>query len=117
FERAGRPRRRPPPFAPGASPETTARTGKPPEIVSPMTGRIYALQRGNEANSTVMLQARCEGDVARVYWFAGKEFLGSCAPRDALAWRAAPGHDRRSALDDRGRSSHSTVNLHVAGTR
>jgi penicillin-binding protein 1C len=111
FERAGLPRRRPPPFAPGASPETTARTGKPPVIVSPATGRIYALNPGDETTGTMALQARCETDVARLYWFAGKDFLGSCAPRESLAWRPSPGLYRLVALDDRGRSSSSTVTL------
>ena len=44
-------------------------------------------------------------------WFAGKDFLGSCAPRESLAWRPSPGLYRLVALDDRGRSSSSTVNL------
>lgn len=111
FERAGLPRRRPPPFAPGASPETTARIGKPPEIVSPATGRTYALRPGDGATGAMALQARCETDVARLYWFAGKDFLGSCAPRESLAWRPSPGLYRVVALDDRGRSSSATVTL------
>jgi penicillin-binding protein 1C len=116
FEKAGLPRRRPPPFAPGSGVESIERTGKPPEIVSPAAGRIYAVQPG-ESSGGVALQARSEADVARIYWFAGKTFLGAAGPRESLAWQPAPGRYHILALDDHGRSSSSTVTLQSTETR
>ncbi|EDY18733.1 Penicillin-binding domain protein [Chthoniobacter flavus Ellin428] len=118
FERAGLPRRRPPPFAPGAEGgvETLARTGKPPQITCPANGQTYAVRPGGDhATGTISLQARSEADVVRLYWFAGKAFLGATSARETLPWRPAPGKYHIVALDDRGRSSTSTVTVQAAG--
>lgn len=114
FEKAGLPRRRPPPFAPGSGVETSARAGKPPQIVSPANGQVYAVRAGDEVNGTIALQARSEADVTKLYWFADKAFLGTTAARESLHWRPSPGTYRIVALDDRGRSSASTVTLQSA---
>jgi penicillin-binding protein 1C len=114
FEKAGVPRRRPPPFAPGAGVETIARYGRAPQIVSPANGKVYAVRPGDEANGTITLQARSEADVAKLYWFAGKAFLGATSAREALHWHPSPGVYRIVALDDRGRSSTSTVTIQSA---
>ncbi len=114
FEKAGLPRRRPPPYAPGAGVEISARSGKPPLIVSPANGHVYAVQAGDTVNGTIALQARSEADVTKIYWFADKAFLGSSVPREALQWRPTPGSYRIVALDDRGRSSACNVILQSA---
>jgi penicillin-binding protein 1C len=107
FAQAGLPRRRPPPFAPGCSVECAARTGRAPEIVSPGSGRTYAVREGDP----VALQARSEGDATRLYWFAGRAFLGSSAPREPLSWRPSPGLYQVTVLDDHGRTSSSKVTI------
>ena len=114
FEKAGLPRRRPPPYAPGSGVETGSRLGKPPQIVSPANGQVYAVRAGDEVNCTIALQARSEADVTKLYWFADKAFLGTSSPREALHWHPAPGVYRIVALDDRGRSSSSAVTLQSA---
>jgi penicillin-binding protein 1C len=111
FEKAGLPRRRPPPFEPGAGVETIARSGKPPRVVSPANGQIYAIRPGDDGNGAIALRAETDADATRIYWFAGKAFLGSSAPRDAFHWRPSPGVYRIVALDDRGRSGSSTMTL------
>jgi len=118
FERAGLPRRRPPPFAPGAEGgvETLARTGKPPQITCPANGQTYAVRPGGDrATGTISLQARSEADVARLYWFAGKAFLGAASVRESLPWHPLPGKYHIVALDDRGRSSTSNITVQAAG--
>ena len=114
FEKAGLPRRRPPPYAPGSGVETGSRSGKPPQIVSPANGQVYAVRAGDVVNCTIALQARSEADVTKLYWFADKAFLGASSPREALHWHPAPGVYRIVALDDRGRSSSSAVTLQSA---
>jgi penicillin-binding protein 1C len=111
FEKAGLPRSRPPPFEPGAGVETIARSGKPPRIVSPANGQIYAIRPGDDVNGDIALRAETDADATRIYWFAGKAFLGSSAPRDAFRWRPSPGAYRIVALDDRGRSGSSAMTL------
>ena len=115
FEKAGLPRRRPPPFAPGSGVETTARSGRPPQITSPANGQVYAVRPDDQANGIIALQARGEADVGKLYWFAGKAFLGSAPPREALHWHPGPGVYRIVALDDRGRSATCTVTVQAAG--
>jgi len=115
FEKAGLPRRRPPPFAPGAGMEAMARTGRGPQIVSPANNQVYAVRPDDPATGVIALQARSESDVGKMYWFAGKAFLGAATAREPLHWRPAPGTYRIVALDDRGRSSTCTVTVQSAG--
>lgn len=117
FEKAGLPRRRPPPFAPGMGVESITRTGKPPQIVSPANGQIFAVRADDQVNRTIALRARSDADVTKLYWFADKAFLGASSPRDALHWRPAPGIYHIVALDDRGRTGASTVTLESADAR
>ena len=114
FEKAGLPRRRPPPFVPGDDVEMSARAGQAPQIISPANGRVYAVREGDSATGTIALQARSEADVTMIYWFADKAFLGNSTPRKALYWRPTPGSYRIVALDDRGRSSVCKVTLQSA---
>jgi penicillin-binding protein 1C len=117
FDQAGLPRRRPPPFPPGTGMQEPGGRGHPPEIVSPAHGRTYAVEPHADGRSSLALQARSEADTTRLYWFAGKTFLGSCPPRQALAWRATPGSYRITVLDDHGRCSTASVNLQSTSTR
>ena len=92
----------------------TARTGKPPQIASPVSGRVDALGNGDDA---IALRAHTEPDVAKLYWFAGQAFLGAAAPREALHWHPAPGMHYLTALDDRGRSSTCKVTLQTVAVK
>jgi penicillin-binding protein 1C len=53
--------------------------------------------------------------VAKIYWFAGKAFLGAVPSREALHWHPSPGAYQIVALDDRGRSSTCRVTIQSAG--
>jgi hypothetical protein len=57
------------------------------------------------------MQARTEADVKRLYWFAGKAFLGVSTLREPLHWRPTPGAYQIVVLDDQGRSSLSKVTI------
>ncbi len=92
----------------------TARSGKPPQIASPVSGRVDALGNGDDA---IALQTDTEPDVAKLYWFAGKVFLGAAAPREALRWYPAPGVYHLTAVDDRGRSSTCKVTLQTVAAK
>ncbi len=109
FEKAGLPRRCPPPFIPDTTGgmEMIARHGKAPQILSPQANQTYAVRAAASGNteSAIPLRAQAESDVARLYWFADRAFLGTTSAREALSWRPAPGLYRVVALDDHGRSS------------
>lgn len=103
FAQAGLPRCLPPPFSPDCAVDLLARKGRAPRIVSPSEGAQVAIFSG--AGADVALEARAEGDVRKLYWFAGAKYLGCAAPNEALTWRAAPGRWQLVALDDQGRSA------------
>jgi penicillin-binding protein 1C len=111
FEKAGVPRRSPPPFAPGAGVEAAARHGNPPQIVSPANGKVYVVRPGDAVNGTIAMQARTEADVKKLYWFAGKAFLGVSTSREPLHWHPIPGAYQIVVLDDQGRSSLGKVTI------
>jgi penicillin-binding protein 1C len=111
FESAGLPRRRPPPFAPGAGIETSGRSGHPPRIISPASGQTYARP---SAEQPVMLSASTEAEVRKVYWFAGQAFLGAASPKEPLAWYPTPGEYRLIAMDDHGRATTARIVLEAA---
>jgi len=104
FEKAGVPRKIPPPFLPDSGGELTGRTGHSPRIISPANKEIIvALAK------TVPLRAKVDGDVREVYWFAGKKFIGQAGPDEFLGWDAPAGDYEITALDDHGRASSCSV--------
>lgn len=104
FEKAGLPRPIPPPFLPGSALEFLGRTGRPPQIVSPAANQSYALRPGATDHS-LPLTAETDADVTKLYWFAGRRFLGATSPRQPLIWQSEPGEWQITALDDHGRSA------------
>jgi penicillin-binding protein 1C len=116
FRQAGLPRRVPPPFLPDAvgadaAIRAVSNLGGQLRILSPHSDVVYQLRADDPADRAPVLQAQTEADATRVYWFAGKDFLGSCAPQETLSWRGKPGVWRLTALDDQGRADSCTVSL------
>lgn len=109
FERAGVPRRLPPPFLSTADNELVARGGHAPKINLPANEMTLS---HTATNSTVIpLRAETESGVRKLYWFADKTFLGACDAHEVLAWKPAPGTYQLTALDDHGRSASRAVIL------
>ncbi|XHR28099.1 MAG: penicillin-binding protein 1C [Chthoniobacteraceae bacterium] len=112
FERAGLPRRLPPPFLPGCGPESIAANaikGQALRIVSPQPGQSYAIRAGGDDHRKLALKAEADTGVARLYWFADKQFLGTAAPGEAFPWKPSPGRYSVTAVDDHGRSDSVPV--------
>ena len=93
FQRAGVPRRLPPPFLPGTPAEFAARSGNPPRIISPSHGSEILLVSA----ISIPLRAKADADVRDVYWFAGKTFLGKCSAAEEYS----PGNPRRAITNSR----------------
>ena len=104
FEKAGVPRKIPPPFLPDIGSELAGRTGRSPRIISPANKEIVVASA-----KTVPLRAKVDGDVRAVYWFAGKKFIGQAGPDEFLGWDTAAGDYEITALDDHGRASSCNV--------
>jgi penicillin-binding protein 1C len=107
FRRAGVPRKLPPPFLPGTSPDWIARTGNAPRIVSPAEGQKILLTSAG----TIALRAKTDADVREIYWFAGNTFIARTNPQDVVTWKAAPGSYELTALDDHGRAGSSAFTV------
>ncbi|MGH7981791.1 MAG: penicillin-binding protein 1C [Candidatus Udaeobacter sp.] len=105
FRRAGVPRKLPPPFLPGTSPEMIARTGNAPQIISPAERHNILLTSAG----TIALRAKTDADVREIYWFAGNAFIARTNPQDVVTWKATPGSYELTALDDHGRAGSSSV--------
>lgn len=118
FAEAGLPRRTPPPLMPGSDGEgTPPLPGRPVRIVSPRAGIVYAVRSGEEERRGIALRAECDAGVARVYWFAGKAFVGASRGGEALVWRPAPGTWAVTAVDDHGRSDGVRVTVQAVETQ
>ena len=104
FERAGIPRRVPPPFLPDAGSELASRAGQKPIIVSPNSKEILLVSK-----KTIPLRAKADADVREIFWFAGKQFIGKAAPNQVLEWTAATGDYEVTALDDHGRAGSHVI--------
>jgi penicillin-binding protein 1C len=107
FERAGLPRRPPPPFLPGTESDLASRTGNPPRITSPTGGHdtLFA------SLTAIPLRAKTDADVREIYWFADKTFIGKSSVTEMLTWKSAPGDYQLTALDDHGRSASCNVRV------
>ncbi|HSV63014.1 MAG TPA: penicillin-binding protein 1C [Chthoniobacterales bacterium] len=109
FERAGVPRKLPPPFAPTMDNELLSRGGHAPKINLPANEMTISQQSANTPG--IPLRAETETGVRKLYWFADKTFLGSCDAHEVLCWKPAPGAYQLTALDDHGRSASRSVIL------
>ncbi len=105
FEKAGMPRKSPPPFLPGTS--VVSLGGSAPRITSPDNGSRILLASAE----SIPLRAGVDPGVREVYWFADKTFIGKAEPREVLSWKATPGDYELTALDDRGRAGTCTVTV------
>jgi penicillin-binding protein 1C len=106
FERAGVPRKLPPPFLPGTAAEFVGRSGNSPRIISPASGRKILTSA-----ATIPLQAKADADVREIYWFAGKTFIGKSQPQEVLSWKSPAGDYELSALDDHGRAGSCAITV------
>jgi penicillin-binding protein 1C len=109
FERAGVPRKLPPPFSPTIDNELLSRGGHPPKINLP--GTQMTVSRASTDSPGIPLRAETESGVRKLYWFADKTFLGACDAHAVLCWKPAPGTYQLTALDDHGRSASRSVIL------
>jgi penicillin-binding protein 1C len=107
FEQAGVPRKIPPPFVPETGSELAGRSGRGPRIISPANKEIVLASA-----KTIPLRAKVDGDVQRIYWFAGKKFIGQAGPDQFLGWDASAGDYELTALDDHGRAASCSVIVH-----
>ena len=109
FERAGVPRKLPPPFAAAMDNELLSRGGHAPKINLPASEMTISHAPANTPG--IPLRAETETGVRKLYWFADKTFLGSCDAHEVLCWKPAPGSYQLTALDDHGRSASRSVIL------
>src|SRR5438105_4093250 len=107
FEQAGVPRKTAPPFLPETGSELVGRTGRGPRIVSPANKEIMLASA-----KTIPLRAKVDGDVQKLYWFAGKKFLGQAGPDQFVGWDASAGDYEITALDDHGRATSCSLIVH-----
>jgi penicillin-binding protein 1C len=110
FERAGVPRRVPPPFLPTMESDLLARGGNAPKITLPAS--VITLSQSSADTAGIPLRAETESGVRKLYWFADKTFIGACHAREVLCWKPTPGVYQLTALDDHGRSASRSVTLH-----
>ncbi len=112
FDRAGVPRRSPPPFLPGTATDLLGRSGQPPHIIAPASGEKREIAFLSErSENTIPLRAKTDGDVREIYWFADKSFIGKSKATDVVSWKPAHGRYELTALDDHGRSGSCTVTV------
>ena len=109
FERAGLPRKSPPPFMPGTSSEVLDRTGTAPQILAPVGGTHREVLA--TVSSVIPLRAKVEADVREIYWFVGNAFVGKSNAASVFEWKSAPGSYELTALDDHGRAGACTISV------
>lgn len=115
FQRAGVPRRVPPPEAPGCERDATsmAAEGVPPHITTPEPGVDYDVRASATQPQTVPLAAVTDADVREVFWFVDEQLVGTAPRGESLHWAAKPGTYVVRAVDDRGRSDARTLRVRL----
>jgi penicillin-binding protein 1C len=107
FEKAGVPRKTPPPFLPESTSEVVGRSGNGPRITSPNANQEIILGSAK----TIPLLASADADVRAIYWFADKQFIGKSQPQQVLSWKSTVGEYELTALDDHGRGGSCRVSV------
>ncbi|MCP3141495.1 penicillin-binding protein 1C [Pyxidicoccus xibeiensis] len=111
FQKAGLPRRVPPPEDSSCGLEQGASEGTPPQITTPEDGVDYNLRASASAPQTVPLAVVTDADVRRVFWFVDEQLVGTAPRGEPLHWAARPGTYVVRAVDDRGRSDARTLRV------
>jgi penicillin-binding protein 1C len=112
FQWAGLPRRTPPPFGPGCAGTAEASIGRPPQIISPRSGLVYALRMSEpQKDRVISLEAATDADAHRIYWFANDEFIGAVESGRTFDWEPAPGTFVLEAIDDLGRVDSRRIHV------
>lgn len=103
-------------FAHMAMPLRTARgfsggrmPGQAPRILSPVVGKRYLTVDGTGKPASVSLQAQAAPGVAKLYWFLGKEYLGTSPPGTPIRLEAREGAHTLSVVDDAGGSTQIDI--------
>jgi penicillin-binding protein 1C len=109
FDRAGVPRKSPPPFLPAIGSDLLSRGGHAPKINLP--ANEMTLSQVSSSTPGIPLRAETESGVRKLYWFADKTFIGACEAHEVLCWKPVPGIYQLTALDDHGRSGSRSVTL------
>lgn len=112
FERAGLPRRRPPPPAPDCPAASAGRDAAglalAPRITSPLDGVAYLVRdAAPDAEPTPLaLRATSDAGVRALYWFVDGAFVGRDARGEGVEWLPrAPGRYQLRVVDDAGRAA------------
>ncbi len=109
FARAGTPRSQPP-----APPRclTQGETALPPKILTPKQGVVYTLQRSHPERSQILLKARSDAAVQRLYWFVDQHLVQSVAAGEE-AWWTPPGGGRFQlrVIDDQGQADERELQV------
>ncbi|HEY2614732.1 MAG TPA: penicillin-binding protein 1C, partial [Chthoniobacterales bacterium] len=87
FDRAGVPRKLPPPFLPSIGSDLLARGGHAPKINLP--ANEMTLTPMSASTPGIPLRAETESGVRKLYWFADKTFIGACDAHEVLCWKPA----------------------------
>lgn len=113
FREAGMPRR-PPPHANCDNAGVVTDVENAPKITSPLKSVSYQL-RLSRPQETIALQATAGADADLLYWFSGKQFLGSTPSKGAgLPWRPTEaGWHNITAVDDKARSHSRDVKVEI----
>ncbi|HUX82573.1 MAG TPA: penicillin-binding protein 1C [Halothiobacillus sp.] len=86
--------------------------GMAPQITSPLAGSVYALRLSDPTQARIPLAATTDADVVRVYWFAGRSYLGQTAAGQTLFWSPEqPGSYTLRAVDDHGRADERLLRV------
>ena len=70
----------------------------------------YSLAGAEPSARVLSLQAEADADVAKIYWFADRAFLGATTRAIQLSWEPKTGHYTIIAMDDHGRSDTRRIN-------
>jgi penicillin-binding protein 1C len=112
FKQAGISRRGPPPYQKSCALTDRESNGSPPMIVSPKLDVAYNVRVESEEKS-LPLKAVADGDVKKLYWFIGSQFIGSTEPEKTLFWPAEPGRHTVRVVDSSGRSDSRELKVEV----
>lgn len=117
FRTAGVPRKSPPAFEASCKIKDTQVSGVAPSIVSPRLEVQYSFrvseQNGETGGLVIPLAAIADGDVSKLHWFVGKEYVGQTDPQRSAQWRARPGKYTVRVVDDLGRTDSRIVEVRV----
>lgn len=109
--KSGFKRKTAPDFLPQCKSEQFFVLGRAPHFISPRPSVKYVVNSLAKKTQILPFKVNAEGDVKELFWFVGKDFVGSSRSDESFQWALKLGKHQIKVVDDHGRFNQTEIEV------